>query len=62
MYDEHNTYGIEVNALKNFTEAPDVVILVGNPYQIMRLNQGIGYHNGLNLILITEQCKLFVLN
>ena len=47
LHDEHSTYGIEVNTLKNFTEAPDVVILVGNSYQIMRLTQGVGYHHGI---------------
>ena len=47
MHEEHSTYGIEVNTLRNFTDAPDVVILVGNPYQIMRLTQGVGYHDGI---------------
>lgn len=38
--------GIAVMPLENFMEAPDVVILVGSTYNVMRLIQGHGYFNG----------------
>lgn len=38
--------GIAVMPLENFKEAPDVVIVVGNTYNIMRMIQGHGYYNG----------------
>ncbi len=38
--------GIAVMPLENYTENPDVVIVVGKPYNIMRLIQGHGYFNG----------------
>ncbi|NDL68643.1 DUF169 domain-containing protein [Clostridiales bacterium F-3ap] len=41
----HNT-GVVVGPLKNLPQDPDVVILVCNPYQAMRVVQGYTYHYG----------------
>ena len=38
--------GIAVMPLEDYTENPDVVIIVGQPYNVMRLIQGHGYING----------------
>lgn len=38
--------GIAVMPLEKFTEAPDVVVVVGNSYSVMRMIQGHGYFNG----------------
>ena len=38
--------GIAVMPLENYTEAPDVVVVVGNSYSVMRMIQGHGYFNG----------------
>ena len=38
--------GIVVMPLENYKENPDVVIVVSNPYNIMRIIQGHGYFNG----------------
>lgn len=38
--------GIAVMPLENYNEAPDVVIVVGSTYNIMRMIQGHGYFNG----------------
>jgi uncharacterized protein (DUF169 family) len=38
--------GMVAMPLENFTEAPDVVIVVGNTYNVMRIIQGHGYFNG----------------
>lgn len=40
------TYGIGVAPLEDFRITPDVVILITNPYQAMRLQQGYVYHTG----------------
>lgn len=40
------TYGMAVMPLENFETEPDVVIVVGKSYSIMRMLQGNGYHNG----------------
>lgn len=39
-------YGLGVMPLEDFTTEPDVVILVSNPYNIMRIIQGNSYKNG----------------
>lgn len=44
---EKRYYGIQIMPLNNFTEAPDVVIIVTSPYNVMRLLQGYGYYNGI---------------
>jgi len=38
--------GMVAMPLENFTEAPDVVIVVSNTYNVMRMIQGHGYFNG----------------
>lgn len=38
--------GIVVMPLENYNEAPDVVVVVGSSYNIMRMIQGHGYYNG----------------
>lgn len=38
--------GIAVMPLENYKEAPDVVIVVGSSYNVMRMIQGHGYFNG----------------
>lgn len=39
-------YGVVVQPLKNYEEAPDVVIVVSTAYNIMRVIQGYGHHYG----------------
>ncbi|MEL7608414.1 MAG: DUF169 domain-containing protein [Bacillota bacterium] len=41
------TRGIVIGPLKSFTVTPDVIILVVNPYQAMRLVQGYEYETGI---------------
>ena len=43
---DHRVKGIMVRPLEDFTEDPDVVIIVSNPRNIMRLIQGYTYHFG----------------
>ena len=38
--------GIVVMPLENYTEAPDLVIVVGSSYNVMRMIQGHGFFNG----------------
>jgi uncharacterized protein (DUF169 family) len=38
--------GIVVMPLENYKEAPDVVVVVGSSYNVMRMIQGHGYFNG----------------
>ncbi len=38
--------GIVVMPLENYTQAPDVVVVVGSSYAVMRMIQGHGYFNG----------------
>ncbi len=40
------TYGVAIAPLEEFEMTPDVVILVVNPYQVMRIQQGYVYHEG----------------
>ena len=40
------TAGIAVMPLEDFKEDPDIVVLVGSSYNIMRMIQGHGYFNG----------------
>ena len=44
---DHKIYGIEVMPLKDFIEEPDIVIMILNPYQAMRVVQGYSYHYGV---------------
>ncbi len=45
--------GIVVMPLENFKENPDVVIVVGSSYNVMRMIQGHGYFNGYTTNLRT---------
>ena len=38
--------GMAVMPLENFQEQPDIIIVIGDSYNIMRLIQGHAYHNG----------------
>jgi len=39
-------HGVAAMPLENFTQEPDVVMLIVNPYQAMRIIQGYSFHNG----------------
>lgn len=43
---EEKPLGITVMPLKDYKSPPDIVIVVGQPYNIMRLIQGYGHHYG----------------
>lgn len=43
---DHVIYGVTVMPLGEFDIEPDIVILIVNPYQSMRILQGYAYHNG----------------
>jgi len=45
--------GIVVMPLENYIDAPDVVIVIGNSYNVMRMIQGHGYFNGYSANLRT---------
>lgn len=42
----HRAYGVEIKPVEEFVNEPDVVIIVTNPNNIMRLVQGYTYHFG----------------
>lgn len=46
IYCEHRTFGIAIMPLEAFEENPDVVIIVSNPFNAMRVAQGYAYNNG----------------
>ncbi len=46
VYMKHGTYGLAVMPLRNFTVAPDVVVIVTNPFNGMRIAQGYAYSHG----------------
>lgn len=46
LFLEKEPAGMVVMPLENYKEDPDVVIMVSNPYNIMRMIQGNGYFNG----------------
>ncbi len=54
-------YGIAVMPLENYNEAPDVVIVVGSSYNIMRMLQGHayfnGYHDNLRTVGLQAVCQ-----
>lgn len=41
---DHEAYGVMVQPLENYTEEPDIVIIVSNPYNIMRIVQGYTFY------------------
>ena len=43
----HDIYGVQVMPLRKFTTDPDVVIMILNPYQSMRVVQGYSFHKGV---------------
>lgn len=45
-YCQHDAYGVAVMPLEMFSEPPDVVIIICNPFQSMRISQGYAYFNG----------------
>lgn len=45
-YLNHDIYGVLIGPLKDIKEA-DVVIIIGNTYQTMRIMQGYAYKNGM---------------
>lgn len=46
MFMKERPAGIAVMPLEDYKEAPDVVIVVGSSYNVMRMIQGHGYFNG----------------
>lgn len=46
-YCDHQAYGIMVKPLDEYDQEPDVVIMVSNPYNVMRIVQGYSYYYGL---------------
>lgn len=46
-YCDHKAYGIVVKPLDMYDDEPDVVIIVANPYNVMRIIQGYSYYYGL---------------
>lgn len=45
-YEDTKTYGILLGPLDKFENTPDVVIMIANPYQVMRIVQGYEYKTG----------------
>ena len=45
---DHKAYGVEIRPLSKFRESPDIVILVLNPYQAMRVVQAYTYNFGVH--------------
>ncbi len=43
----NRSHGMQIMPLAEFSEAPDVVIIVTSAYNIMRLMQGYGYYHGV---------------
>ncbi|HWP97912.1 MAG TPA: DUF169 domain-containing protein [Syntrophomonadaceae bacterium] len=48
-YCDHNAYGIMVKPLNEFNREPDVVIIVTNPYNTMRIVQAYSYYYGIQV-------------
>lgn len=46
VFCKHDTYGLAVMPLEEFNEEPDIVILVTNPFNGMRIAQGYAYKHG----------------
>lgn len=44
---ENKSYGMQIMPLDGFSEAPDVVIIVTSPYNVMRIMQGYGYYHDI---------------
>jgi len=46
-YIDHEIHGVQVMPLSKFETDPDVVVMILNPYQSMRVVQGYAYHKGI---------------
>lgn len=46
VYCVHEVYGVEIRPLAAYDEAPDVVLIITDPYNAMRIIQGNAYYNG----------------
>lgn len=46
LFMDQRPFGIAVMPLEDYDQAPDVVIIIGGTYQVMRVLQGYGYHYG----------------
>ena len=47
VYCKHKAYGVEIAPLSDYVNYdPDVVIIITNPYNAMRITQGYAFHNG----------------
>lgn len=60
VYCKHKSYGVEIMPLKEYKDSsPDVVIVVTNPYNSMRILQGYAYHHGqLKNIKMAGMCGI----
>lgn len=47
-YCTHKAYGVMVKPLEDYTDEPDVVLMVTNPYNVMRILQGYSYFYGMH--------------
>lgn len=45
---QHKLYGVVIKPLEEFNEKPDVVLIITNPYNSMRIIQGYTYIFGMN--------------
>lgn len=43
---KRDTYGVQISPVEMLTDFPDVLIIVGTPYNMMRISQGYAYHHG----------------
>ncbi len=46
IYCKHKIYGIGIMPLREYIVEPDVVIIVTEPFNVMRISQGYAYHKG----------------
>lgn len=46
VFCEHNTYGVAVMPLEAYDVEPDIVLIICNPFNAMRIIQGYSYKNG----------------
>lgn len=46
VYCQHDIYGVAIMPLEQYKENPDVVIIITDPYNAMRIIQGNAYHSG----------------
>lgn len=46
-YCDHSAYGIIIKPLEEYNEEPDIVILISNPYNVMRVVQGYSHYYGI---------------